>query len=207
MKRKGILSDSQRALAKDLLLRGDEGILYALKISEQNPLKLVSYIALRMGQPGIESVSHLESMKKKQQQKGQTSAGENDKPKKQRGRPKRRRSSKEGTVGTREAPRVWSEQEDKLLLKAVQEFGSKNWKSIAMKVPNRNHVQCLQRYKKVLKPGLKRGGWTAQEDGILTKLYYDEMRRQKVVIEDLTRPTHVSTLFHTHHRCYCQGHY
>ena len=101
-----------------------------------------------MGQPGIESVSHLESMKKKQQQKGQTSAGENDKPKKQRGRPKRRRSSKEGTVGTREAPRVWSEQEDKLLLKAVQEFGSKNWKSIAMKVPNRNHVQCLQRTKK-----------------------------------------------------------
>ena len=201
MKRKGILSDSQRALAKDLLLRGDEGILYALKISEQNPLKLVSYIALRMGQPGIESVSHLESMKKKQQQKGQTSAGENDKPKKQRGRPKRRRSSKEGTVGTREAPRVWSEQEDKLLLKAVQEFGSKNWKSIAMKVPNRNHVQCLQRYKKVLKPGLKRGGWTPEEDGILTKLYYDEMRRQKVVIEDLTRPTHVSSLSHT--RCCC----
>ena len=198
MKRKGILSESQRALAKDLLLRGDQGILYALQISEQNPLKLVSYIALRMGQPGIESVSHLESMKKKQQQRGQIGENgqmkEDDKPKKQRGRPKRRRSSKEGTVGTREAPRIWSEQEDKLLLKAVQEHGSKNWKSIAMKVPNRNHVQCLQRYKKVLKPGLKRGGWTPQEDELLTKLYYNEMRRQNIVIEDLTRPTHVSTI-------------
>ena len=43
---------------------------------------------------------------------------------KQRGRPKRRRS-KEGTVGTREAPRIWSEEEDKLLLNAVEKYGQK----------------------------------------------------------------------------------
>ena len=65
LKRKGILSDSQRALAKDLLLQGDQGIMIALKMSETNPLKLVSYLSTRMGQVGIESLSHLKSMKKK----------------------------------------------------------------------------------------------------------------------------------------------
>ena len=153
-------------------MQGDQGIMYALKISEQNPLKLVSYISLRMGQPGVEALSHLQSMRKKQQKSLSAAEAEEEEEKKHRGRPKRRRSSKEGTVGTRDAPRIWSAEEDKLLLKAVEEYGPKNWKSIAMRVPDRNHVQCLQRYKKVLKPGLKRGGWTSQEDALLTKLYF-----------------------------------
>ena len=207
LKRKGILSDSQRALAKDLLLQGDQGIMIALKMSETNPLKLVSYLSTRMGQVGIESLSHLKSMKKKvnaQNARRMSVDGgiANNNNNKQRGRPKRRRSSKEGTVGTREAPRIWSEEEDKLLLNAVEKYGPKNWKSIATEVPNRNHVQCLQRYKKVLKPGLKRGGWTPQEDELLRQLYKNEMRRQNVVIHDETRPTHVSIAFLIHIHIY-----
>ena len=56
----------------------------------------------------------------------------------------------------------------------------------------------MQRYKKVLKPGLKRGGWTPQEDELLRQLYKNEMRRQNVVIQDETRPTHVSIAFLIH---------
>lgn len=46
-------------------------------------------------------------------------------------------------------PRRWQPYEDKLLTAAVNQCGEANWKSIASKVGSRNHVQCLQRWKKV----------------------------------------------------------
>lgn len=46
-------------------------------------------------------------------------------------------------------PRRWQLQEDRLLTAAVHQCGEANWKSIAAKVGTRNHVQCLQRWKKV----------------------------------------------------------
>lgn len=67
-------------------------------------------------------------------------------------------------------PRKWLPEEDEMLRKAVQEHGAKHWKNIAQLVPGRSHVQCLQRWNKVLKPGLRKGPWTAEEDGILTSL-------------------------------------
>lgn len=45
--------------------------------------------------------------------------------------------------------------------------GEKNWKDIATHVQGRNHTQCLQRWTKVLKPGLVKGHWTKNEDDIL----------------------------------------
>ena len=55
---------------------------------------------------------------------------------------------------------------------AVETHGEKQWKSIAEHVPGRNHVQCLQRWKKVLKPGLKKGHWTEEEDQLLRQLVF-----------------------------------
>lgn len=46
-------------------------------------------------------------------------------------------------------PRRWQPHEDKLLRAAVKQSGEANWKAIASKVGTRNHVQCLQRWKKV----------------------------------------------------------
>ncbi|CAB1113075.1 MYB [Ectocarpus sp. CCAP 1310/34] len=67
-------------------------------------------------------------------------------------------------------PRRWQPEEDKKLTLAVKESGEKDWKSIALKVGSRNHVQCLQRWKKVLRPGLVKGQWDAEEDAALMKL-------------------------------------
>ena len=47
---------------------------------------------------------------------------------------------------------------------------AKNWKAIAEQVPGRDHVQCLQRWKKVLEPGLTKGQWTTAEDAELIQL-------------------------------------
>merc|ERR1719424_467514 len=37
-------------------------------------------------------------------------------------------------------------------------------------VPGRDHVQCLQRWQKVLKPGLQKGAWQRGEDTILVSI-------------------------------------
>mmetsp|Transcript_17071 Transcript_17071/g.29343 ORF Transcript_17071/g.29343 Transcript_17071/m.29343 type:complete len:569 (+) Transcript_17071:307-2013(+) len=64
-------------------------------------------------------------------------------------------------------PRFWSPDDDNKLRKAVEQYGAKHWKTIATFVPGRNHVQCLQRWNKVLKPGLRKGPWSEEEDKAL----------------------------------------
>jgi len=64
----------------------------------------------------------------------------------------------------------WSQQEDAALQEGVAAFGERNWKDVAEIVKSRNHTQCMQRWSKALKPGLKKGHWTAQEDAILLEM-------------------------------------
>jgi hypothetical protein len=67
-------------------------------------------------------------------------------------------------------PRHWTPEEDELLRNAVNHFGEQKWKQIALCVPDRNHTQCLQRFSKVLKKGIKKGQWADEEDKILFEL-------------------------------------
>ena len=192
LKRKGVISDMQKSVAKELLLRGDVGIIRALQNAEGDPLKLVSYLALRMGQPGVEAIAHYQStLRRIHEGSGVGSAGSAPEQLVEKSKAKRRRDSKEGTVGTKLQPRKWSPEEDAILLRAVNALGAKNWKAIAEIVPDRNHVQCLQRYKKVLKPGLVRGGWTVAEDALLERLVRDEQQKLGVVIANETAPVAV----------------
>jgi myb proto-oncogene protein len=64
----------------------------------------------------------------------------------------------------------WSVEEDEMLRQAVKEFRGKNWKKIAGRLPGRTDVQCLHRWQKVLRPGLVKGPWTAEEDATLLRL-------------------------------------
>ena len=70
----------------------------------------------------------------------------------------------------RAKPRHWTQEEDDLLRRAVGRIGEQNWKQIAQGVPGRNHVQCLQRWKKALDPSLVKGPWSEEEDNLLTSL-------------------------------------
>ncbi|KAF0717066.1 Aste57867_2519 [Aphanomyces stellatus] len=64
----------------------------------------------------------------------------------------------------------WTKAQDTALKESVRVHGEKNWKAIAERVPGRNHAQCLQRWRKVLKPGLVKGHWSFEEDKILEVL-------------------------------------
>ncbi|ETV88354.1 hypothetical protein H257_01617 [Aphanomyces astaci] len=61
----------------------------------------------------------------------------------------------------------WTQDEDDRLRAGIEIHGPRNWKAIASMVRNRNHAQCLQRWRKVLLPGLRRGNWTCDEDVLL----------------------------------------
>jgi hypothetical protein len=67
-------------------------------------------------------------------------------------------------------PKRWTQEEDEKLREAVGRHGERNWKSIAEEVPGRNHTQCLQRWTKVLAPGLVKGHWRPDEDDLLKEL-------------------------------------
>ncbi|KAL9183586.1 hypothetical protein ACHAXT_004442 [Thalassiosira profunda] len=64
----------------------------------------------------------------------------------------------------------WTAEEDAQLRRAVNANGGKNWKRIALQLPGRSDVQCLHRWQKVLKPGLVKGPWTAEEDATVVEL-------------------------------------
>ncbi|EQC40127.1 hypothetical protein SDRG_02778 [Saprolegnia diclina VS20] len=68
-------------------------------------------------------------------------------------------------------PGSWCEREDKQLRKAIKNLGTKNWKQVAMMLnTGKTDVQCLHRWNKVLKPGLLKGAWSAEEDDVLRSL-------------------------------------
>lgn len=64
----------------------------------------------------------------------------------------------------------WSAEEDELLRQAVKKHGGKNWKKISELIEERTDVQCLHRWQKVLRPGLVKGPWTAEEDKMVAEL-------------------------------------
>lgn len=74
-------------------------------------------------------------------------------------------------------PNMWTVDEDKMLREAVKVHGEKNWRVIAKGIPHRTHLQCLQRWKKALRPGLVKGHWTKEEDEYLLKLMKESQIR------------------------------
>ena len=63
--------------------------------------------------------------------------------------------------------RHWTPKEDEALKAAMADIVPHRWKLIAERVPGRDHIQCLQRWQKVLDPSLVKGFWTAEEDQIV----------------------------------------
>ena len=58
----------------------------------------------------------------------------------------------------------WNDNEDNALRTAIELYGERHWKLIAAQVHGRTAIQCLHRWKKILRPGLTKGPWTMRED-------------------------------------------
>ncbi|KAL6350821.1 hypothetical protein AAG906_031407 [Vitis piasezkii] len=66
----------------------------------------------------------------------------------------------------------WTQEEDSLLRKYVEEFGEENWKHIAAKSGLRRcRKSCRLRWLNYLRPNIKRGNFGADEDDLIMRLH------------------------------------
>jgi hypothetical protein len=69
----------------------------------------------------------------------------------------------------------WKAQEDDLLRKLVEEFGAKDWSTIATQMANvgciRVGKQCRERWFNHLSPEVRKDAWTDKEDSIIIKAH------------------------------------
>lgn len=64
----------------------------------------------------------------------------------------------------------WTREEDELLIKLAEISKGKKWKWIASQIPGKRDSQCRSRWERI-RPGMKQGRWTPEEDEHLRKLY------------------------------------
>ncbi|VEU35221.1 unnamed protein product [Pseudo-nitzschia multistriata] len=84
------------------------------------------------------------------------------------------RDSRGGSITTSSlrTPRLWTPEEDKLLLDVIGSVKNNFcWPEIALDVPDRTGKQCRERYLNHLGPHLKRTAWTALEDTMIFRMY------------------------------------
>lgn len=76
-------------------------------------------------------------------------------------------------------PRFWTPEEDAYLREAIEKYGVdgyESWKKVAADVPDRSYRECMQRWTKVLTPGLRKGKWDPAEDRELTALVKSQLQ-------------------------------
>jgi hypothetical protein len=61
----------------------------------------------------------------------------------------------------------WTAEEDEKLHKAVEIYGDSSWQEIANCLDGRVGQQCLHRYEKGVRAGIRRSQWTKEEDKLL----------------------------------------
>lgn len=65
----------------------------------------------------------------------------------------------------------WTEEEDDALTRVIRRLGVGNWSVVASYVPGRIGKQCRERWVNHLKPGLRVGDWTEEEDAKLLEIH------------------------------------
>lgn len=102
---------------------------------------------------------------------------------------------------------TWKPEEDEALRKAVERAGDKNWMAVAREVNmalgydsgGRTAKQCRGRYMHHLKPGLKRGPWTWEEEETLVRSHRRLGNSWSKIAKDL--PGRTETDIKNHWNC------
>jgi hypothetical protein len=71
----------------------------------------------------------------------------------------------------------WTAEDDALLRHIVDANGARKWKQVAASFADFTEAQCQHRWLKKLRPDLKRGAWTAEEDETLRRVVAEEMAK------------------------------
>ncbi|KAK1302830.1 Protein rough sheath 2 [Acorus calamus] len=74
---------------------------------------------------------------------------------------------------TKKERRRWQPEEDSLLRSYVRQYGPRDWSTISQRLGtplHRDPKSCLERWKNYLKPGLKKGSLTPEEQSLVVSL-------------------------------------
>nr|GMD29288.1 transcription factor MYB119-like [Ipomoea batatas] len=63
----------------------------------------------------------------------------------------------------------WSEEEDRVLMRLVKQFGMRKWSQIAENMVGRAGKQCRERWHNHLRPDIKKDGWSEEEERLLVE--------------------------------------
>eukprot|EP00164_Ancoracysta_twista_P000074 GFYU01000100.1.p1 GENE.GFYU01000100.1~~GFYU01000100.1.p1 ORF type:complete len:468 (-),score=176.08 GFYU01000100.1:204-1607(-) len=65
----------------------------------------------------------------------------------------------------------WTQEEDELIVKLVEKYGTKRWSLLASFLPGRIGKQCRERWHNHLDPHIRKEAWTAEEDRIVLEAH------------------------------------
>ena len=71
---------------------------------------------------------------------------------------------------SQKSKKKWTNDEDKKLIEIAMISNERNWKNISTFFKDKTDVQCRSRYKRI-KPGMRKGRWTHEEDNKLLELF------------------------------------
>lgn len=89
----------------------------------------------------------------------------------------------------RKERKLFSSIEDMRLIELVTKFG-KNWRIVAMEMPERSSKQCKERYELFLDPKINLSEWSEEEDNRLIKAVDDQGRMWTKLSEAFNRNPH-----------------
>ncbi|XP_019155290.1 PREDICTED: myb-like protein A [Ipomoea nil] len=65
----------------------------------------------------------------------------------------------------------WTEEEDRLLIRLVNEHGDRRWSVIATKIVGRAGKQCRERWHNHLRPDIKKESWSERDERLLVQVH------------------------------------
>ncbi|KAK1396659.1 Transcription factor like [Heracleum sosnowskyi] len=65
----------------------------------------------------------------------------------------------------------WTDEEDRKLIRLVNQFGVRKWAQIAAKIPGRAGKQCRERWHNHLRPDIKKDNWSEEEENLLIEAH------------------------------------
>ncbi|EPS64534.1 hypothetical protein M569_10247 [Genlisea aurea] len=83
--------------------------------------------------------------------------------------PVKKQAEKRGRRKGKSGNGQWTPEEDRLLVKLVEEHGIRKWSQIAQMLEGRIGKQCRERWHNHLRPDIKKDNWTEEEDRILIR--------------------------------------